>query len=393
VVNSARRPLITANQVTLARLIPMPLLSWLIYRGADLGYTGNIYMWSGLIAGTLIGCTDWIDGLLARKYGPTVLGGLLDPIADKIFIAFAYTPFVDSRNPLVAWWTVALMFQREFFVTALRSAYEQRNLSLKTSYLAKAKTWTQMQGIGVMLLFPLLADQRTFLTWLLAVLVASPIIAMAVLYVVRRTVWRGAWVMTASVLPILALHLYGDTSLSVWAIMLYIVAITWISGFDYLVVGWRQLRGRGDFSRADAVRLIGALALPMLLYKVLVGPAPAWPIFLILALELAVGGLDNLLSHHHRATKALAWGGRVLGVCALLAVALVVPDYAGPLSILAAAVSLVGVSAEFWRGRDYFLDKRIRDKAQREAAATQPIAAAPGDGERSGAGPGERPEA
>ena len=394
-MSSARRPLITANQVTLARLIPMPLLSWLIYRGADLGYAGNIYMWSGLIAGTLIGCTDWVDGLLARKtslwlallvgtvigctdfvdgymarkQGPTVLGGLLDPIADKIFIAFAYTPFVDGRNPLVPWWTVALMFQREFFVTALRSAYEQRNLTHKTSYLAKAKTWTQMQGIGVMLLFPLLADHRAPLTWLLVVGVVAPMIAMAALYVVRRTVWRGAFVMTASVLPILALHLYGDIALSVWAIMLYIVAITWISGFDYLVIGWRQLRGRGDFSRADAVRLIGALALPMLLYKVLVGPCPAWPIFLILALELAVGGLDNLLSHHHRATKALAWGGRVLGVCALLAIALAVPAFTEPLSILAAAVSLVGVSAEFWRGRDYFLDKRIRDKAQREAAA------------------------
>ena len=164
----AGRPWITANQVTLARLIPMPLLSWLIYRGADLGYQDNKYMWAALIAGTLIGCTDWIDGVLARKYGPTVLGGLLDPIADKIFNAFAYTPFVDGVYPLVPWWTVALMFQREFFITALRSAYEQRNLTLKTSYLAKVKTWTQMQGIGVMLLFPLLGDGgRTFLTWFL----------------------------------------------------------------------------------------------------------------------------------------------------------------------------------------------------------------------------------
>ena len=362
------RPLITANQVTLARLVPMPLLSWLIYQGAELGYKHNAYMTSALIAGTVIGCTDWIDGLLARKYGPTVLGGLLDPIADKIFIAFAYTPFVDGRYPLVPWWAVALMFQREFFVTALRSAYEQRNLTLKTSYLAKAKTWTQMQGIGVMLLFPLLANNPAPLTWILVIGVVGPMLAMAALYVVRRTVWRGAFVMTASVLPILALHLYGDVALSVWAIMLYIVAITWISGIDYLVIGWRQLRGRGDFARADAVRLVGALALPMLLYKVLVGPTPAWPIFLILALELAVGGLDNLLSHHHRATKALAWGSRVLGVCALLAIALAVPAYAEPLTILAAAVSLVGVSAEFWRGRDYFLDKRIRDKALRETA-------------------------
>ena len=71
----AGKPLITANQVTVARLIPMPLLSWLIYQGGT-GYTGNWYMWSALIAGTLIGCTDWVDGMLARKYGPTVLGGL-----------------------------------------------------------------------------------------------------------------------------------------------------------------------------------------------------------------------------------------------------------------------------------------------------------------------------
>lgn len=365
---SAGRPLITANQVTLARLIPMPLLAWLIYRGAESGYQNNAYMWSALVAGTLIGCTDWVDGMLARKYGPTVLGGLLDPIADKIFNAFAYTPFVDCALPLLPWWSVALMFQREFFVTALRSAYEQRNLTLKTSYLAKVKTWTQMQGIGVVLLFPLVESQR-FLTWLLIAGVASPMVAMVSLWIVRKKIWRGAFVMSGSFVPILAFHLHGDMQLTIHAIMFMIVAITWISGIDYVVIGWKQLRGRGDFARADAVRIIGALALPLLAYKVLIGPAPAWTIYAILAFELAVGGLDNLMSHHKRATKALAWGGRVLGVCVLLGAALVVPAYAPPLAILAAAVSIVGVSAEFWRGRDYFLDKRIRDKALRDAAA------------------------
>jgi CDP-diacylglycerol--glycerol-3-phosphate 3-phosphatidyltransferase len=367
-VSADRRPLITANQVTLARLIPMPLLSWLIYEGAKHGYQNNSYMWCALIAGTLIGCTDWVDGLLARKYGPTVLGGLLDPIADKIFIAFAYTPFVDGDHPLLPWWTVALMFQREFFVTALRSAYEQRNLTLKTSYLAKVKTWTQMQGMGVMLLFPLVENQ-SFLTWLLIAGVAGPLIAMAVLWFIRRKLWRGAFVMSGSFVPVLALHLHGDPLLTMRAIMFMVVALTWGSGIDYIVGGWKQLRGRGDFTRADAVRIVGALVLPILLYAVLVGPGPAWPIFLILATELAVGGLDNLLSHHKRATKALAWGGRVLGVCILLGAALALPELAEPLSVVAAAISLVGVFAEFWRGRDYFLDKRIRDKALREAAA------------------------
>ena len=370
---SPGRPLITANQVTVARLIPMPLLSWLIYQGAERGYQGNIYMWSALIAGTLIGCTDWIDGVLARKHGPTVLGGLLDPIADKVFVVFAYTPFADDilGHSLVPWWACALMFVREFFITALRSAYEQRGISMKTSYLAKVKTWTQMQGIGVMLLFPLVGPESKFLTWFLVAGVVTPIALAGVLWIVRRRFWRGALVMSGSIAPILALHLHGDMELTVNAIMIAVVALTWISGIDYVVIGWPKLRARGDFSRADAVRLIGALAMPVLLFSVLVKtPAPAWPIFAILSLELAAGGLDNLLSHHKKATQALAWGSRVLGISALLGAALALPEQSAALSILASVVSLVGVAAEFWHGRDYFLDKRIRDKALREAAAT-----------------------
>jgi CDP-diacylglycerol--glycerol-3-phosphate 3-phosphatidyltransferase len=356
---------ITANQVTVARLVPMPLLAWLIYRaGSD--YKDNGYMWAALIAGTLIGCTDWVDGMLARKQGPTVLGGLLDPIADKVFIAFAYTPFCDSAShaALVPAWTVALMFVREFFITALRSAYEQRNLSLKTSYLAKAKTWTQMQGIGVMLLFPLVAN-RPFLIGLLLVGVAGPLVAMAVLYAKKRTVWRGAITMSASFGAILAIFLV-DPQYTIRGIMLGVVAITWASGLDYIVVGWPKLRARGDFARSDFVRLLGALVMPALLFAVLVETdAPRWTIYAILALELAVGGLDNLLSHHKAATEALAWGGRVLGIAALLALALIAPAYAEQLTTVAAAVSVIGVSAEFWRGRDYYLDARLRDKAAR----------------------------
>lgn len=354
----------------------MPLLSWLIYEGARQGYENNPYMWSALIAGVLIGCTDWVDGMLARKYGPTVLGGLLDPIADKVFIAFAYTPFADDvvgGASLVPAWVVALMFTREFFITALRSAYEQRDLTLKTSYLAKVKTWTQMQGIGVMLLFPLIPQAKQYvLVWFLGVLVVAPLPLVAFLSYKRKKLWRGGLIMSASVLPVFGLAWYGDNELTLRWIMIAVVGLTWVSGIDYIVVGWKQLRGRGDFAKADAVRLIGALALPALLFGVLVETdAPPWPVFTILSFELAVGGLDNLLSHHKVSTKALAWGGRVLGVSALLGGALLLKDQATLLSAIAAVVSVVGVSAEFWRGRDYFMDKRIRDKAARAAAAEQ----------------------
>src|SRR6266576_2176702 len=145
------KPRITANQVTFLRLALIPIPCWLLYQGVRGQY-------AALIFATLLGCTDFIDGYLARKHGPTVLGGLLDPIADKVFVAFAYMPFADVG--MVPAWAVALMFVREFLVTALRSAYEQRDLSLKTSYLAKAKTWTQMQGIGILVLFPLIGDRK-----------------------------------------------------------------------------------------------------------------------------------------------------------------------------------------------------------------------------------------
>lgn len=347
-----RRPWITANQVTLARLIPMPLLVWLLYKGY---YAGDkTLLWSALIAGTLIGSTDWIDGMLARMQGPTVLGGLLDPIADKVFIAFAYTPFADMG--LIPWWACSLMFMREFFITALRSAYEQRDLTLKTSYLAKAKTWTQMQGIGILLLFPLVDDKR----WLMGLMIAgavAPLVAMAGLWIARKKFWRGAVVMSLSFVALLVVFLY-DEAYAPRAMMVGILAITWISGLDYIAVGWKQLRGRGDFTKADGVRLIGSLSLPILLFSVLVyTDAPRWTVFTILAFELAVGGLDNLLSHHKVATLALAWGGRVLGVSLLLGGALVMKSQAAPLTIVAAIVSVFGVSAEFYRGRNYYMGK------------------------------------
>jgi CDP-diacylglycerol--glycerol-3-phosphate 3-phosphatidyltransferase len=346
------KPWITANQVTVLRLIPMPLLSWMIYKGHS--DHNDTYLWAALIAGIVVGSTDWVDGMLARKYGPTVFGGLLDPIADKIFIAFAYTPFAD-HDVLVPWWACALMFTREFFITALRSAYEQRDLTMKTSYIAKAKTWAQMQGIGVMLLFPLV-DNRTILLGIIGVGIALPLVAMAGLYIAKKKLWLAALWMSLSFCGLMAVYLikpeYGPP-----AVMIGVLALTWISGFGYIAVGWKQLRGRADFRRADTVRLIGALSVPILAYAVLeYTDAPRWTIFTILAFELAVGGLDNLLSHHKVATKALAWGGRVLGVSTMLGAALLLPAFAVPFSIVAAAGSAGGVIAEFVRGKPYYVN-------------------------------------
>jgi cardiolipin synthase (CMP-forming) len=350
--------LITANMVTFARLVPMPLLCWLVYRGE---------IWTALVLGSIIGCTDFVDGYLARKHGPTVLGGLMDPIADKVFIAFAYFPFADMG--VVPAWAVALMFAREFLVTALRSGYEQRGLTMKTSYFAKVKTWTQMQGLGMLLLFLLLADRPDIMTGLLVALIAGPIVAGAAFWLIKRRFWTGALIMSALTVPLLLLHLYSSLTLLLQVIMITVVVITWLSGLDYVLVGVRQLRGRGDFGARDTVRLVGAVALPCLIFAALVETAmPAWPLVTILALELAIGGLDNLLAHHKVAAGALAWGARVFSISVLLAAGLAAGamdlDVVLPaLAITAAAISTVGTAIEFWRGRDCYLDRRLRNQA------------------------------
>src|SRR5438477_10015889 len=111
----------------MARLPLLPIGTWLLYQGRN-------GQWACLFSMTIVGCTDFVDGWLARKYGPTVLGGLMDPIADKVFIALTMLPALDlGWLPTIV---VALIFFREFVITAARTAYSRREVTLKTSYLA-----------------------------------------------------------------------------------------------------------------------------------------------------------------------------------------------------------------------------------------------------------------
>src|SRR5215470_20148265 len=131
---------ITANQVTIARLIGLPFVAALAYGDEQLRIVA-------VILGTLIGLTDTVDGYLARKYGVTVLGSLMDPIADKVFVVTALLPIVDTG--WAPWWLAYAILLREFLVTALRSSFEQRDLQLRSTYLAKVKTWVQMLALAL----------------------------------------------------------------------------------------------------------------------------------------------------------------------------------------------------------------------------------------------------
>jgi CDP-diacylglycerol---glycerol-3-phosphate 3-phosphatidyltransferase len=95
--------------------------------------------------------TDWYDGWHARKYKSiTNFGIFIDPLADKVLTSFAfYFFYVLGIMPL---WMLIIIVIRDILVTLLRSYDEYRGITLKTSYIAKIKTFLQMTYIFLVLL-------------------------------------------------------------------------------------------------------------------------------------------------------------------------------------------------------------------------------------------------
>ena len=100
-----------ANQLTLVRLLLVPVLVILVIYG----HSG----WA-LITFIVAGVTDGLDGLIARRSGgPTSLGALLDPMADKLLLVSTFIvltlPGLDLVNRLPIWLTV-LVISRDVII-------------------------------------------------------------------------------------------------------------------------------------------------------------------------------------------------------------------------------------------------------------------------------------
>ena len=335
---------IRANHLTFVRLLALPLFCGLLY-GDDNA------RWLALVLGTATGCTDFIDGYLARREGPTVLGALMDPVADKIFVIVASLPLTDLG--WIPWWLVVAILLREYTVTALRSSFEVRGLRLPSSYLAKVKTWVQMIGIGLIVL------ARAHVAWVMfVVLIALTLGTVAALIIVARTqhrLHRGA---------VYGIFCFGGTLLLYWqgadtgltlALFSLILAFTWISAMPYYINAASMFIG-GGFRPFDATRILGATALPLLAVTTMVHTeAHTVPLIAVLVTEGAQAGLDNLLSHHQAAMSDARWTCRTLTIAVLLGLSLVSVFWASVLPWVAAAISLVETSLAFYGGRHIYL--------------------------------------
>jgi cardiolipin synthase len=279
---------ITANQVTLLRLVLLPLPVALVYRNT------HGFMLGALAIYILLGLTDVLDGYLARKHGATALGALLDPVVDKIFLVAGFVPLADFQ--IMPTSLVFVLFIRELAVTALRSIALEEGFSFKTSPIAKLKTTIQMAGAGFILIIWLFPDDVTIRVILS---VAAAGFCVPVVVALARGVRPGwmAWSSAVSGVAILAMRWALPPTRAILALMIVIVAITLYSGAEYAWGMRHVLRSRFARSPLEAARLAGlSFAVPLFYLPALDrADDPTFAILGLLAAEFAAGGLDNSL--------------------------------------------------------------------------------------------------
>jgi CDP-diacylglycerol--glycerol-3-phosphate 3-phosphatidyltransferase len=131
--------------LTLGRICLVPLV---------VGFLISAESIHALVAAFLFGAaalTDWLDGLIARRRGQvTVLGKLLDPVADKLLVAAALISLVQVGR--VEAWIVVVIIGRELAITGLRGVSAAQGMVVGASDLGKYKTFAQYLAVTLLIL-------------------------------------------------------------------------------------------------------------------------------------------------------------------------------------------------------------------------------------------------
>ena len=135
------------NIITGFRFFLAACLAWLLMEPQTSGIA-LLAFWVFALASV----SDWIDGYLARRWQSiTVLGKLMDPLADKVLVATAMIMLIPLQR--IPAWLVLLIIVREFVVTGLRGMAASSGTVVAASWLGKVKSTTQYLGLGF-LIFP-----------------------------------------------------------------------------------------------------------------------------------------------------------------------------------------------------------------------------------------------
>lgn len=169
----------TANKITIARVILIPMFLILAYAGQSL---------AALIVYIIACLSDMADGYIARHYNQiTNFGKFMDPLADKVLVLAAMCFFVE--NGQMPGWAVVIVLFREFAVSGLRLIAVEQQRVIAAAWSGKIKTACTMIGLCAMLAFPTLAIVSTVSTW---IIVLTTLYSGIEYFYVNRDVFKNA---------------------------------------------------------------------------------------------------------------------------------------------------------------------------------------------------------
>src|SRR3954462_10696733 len=140
------------NALTISRIFFVPLLVVVLLTNFDGRNIAGVP--TELVGAAIFGLasiTDWLDGYLARRRKQiTMLGQVIDPLADKLLTCAALISLV--RMDLVLPWIAMVIIGREFAVTTLRSVAYARGVSIPASPMGKIKMVGEVVAILALIL-------------------------------------------------------------------------------------------------------------------------------------------------------------------------------------------------------------------------------------------------
>jgi cardiolipin synthase len=169
--------LLVPNLITLGRMLAVPVIVWLIISDR-IGLAFWLFVAAGL--------SDALDGFLAKQFDArSVLGGYLDPFADKallvsVFISLGYQGEIDG-------WLVILVVSRDAFIVFGVILWRLLSHPVKIAPLmiSKINTVAQILLAGMVMARVGLGIELWGVDKVLVYLVAATVCASGAAYLVR----------------------------------------------------------------------------------------------------------------------------------------------------------------------------------------------------------------
>src|SRR5215204_6499906 len=128
------------NALSFLRLFMVPVVVTLLLGGSD-GIAAAFFV--------LAAATDFLDGRLARRTGPTRLGRILDPVADRLMLSSVAV--VLAVRDLLPAWAVAILVGRDLLALVGSLVVGSK---IRVNRVGKAATAVLMVAVAFVVISP-----------------------------------------------------------------------------------------------------------------------------------------------------------------------------------------------------------------------------------------------